>query len=53
MFPRYNLFHHNFWNNEDKNMYFTSICIVFNTIIFLEINSLNLIFYVNQQNIKT
>ena len=29
MFQRYYLFHHNFWNNEHKNMYNISICIVF------------------------
>ena len=29
MFPRYNIFHHNFRNNEHKNMYNISICIVF------------------------
>ena len=31
MFPSYYLFHHNFWNNEHKNMYTISICIVFKT----------------------
>ena len=31
MFPRFYLFHHNFWNNEHKNMYNISICIVFKT----------------------
>ena len=59
MFPRYYLFHHNFWNNEHKNMYNTSVCIVFKTRkliapLFLRNKQFKLdFFYFNQKNIKT
>ena len=59
MCPRNYLFHYNFWNNEHKNEYNISICIVFKarkliTLLYLVINSLNWIFPdFNQHNLKT
>ena len=59
MFPRYYLFHHNFWNKEHKNMYNTSICIVFKTSklivpLYFRNKQFKLDFFLfNQPNIET